>query len=224
MHSPAIRYKAETLRRNGNSLHDIVKILGVNKSTVSFWCRDISLTESAIQKIAKQTKNKVSIGLLRYSERIRKERVKNDINLKKMGARMIGEVSGRDIFTTGLGLYWGEGYKNGEFGFTNSNPDIISFYLKWLKFFDVSKDGLIFRLTINQAFQREENKIINFWIRLLNVKREQFSQTTRIRTDLKKASMKNKNNYKGILRVKVRNGLSLRHKVLGAIGHIYKNS
>ena len=90
----------------------------------------------------------------------------------------------------------------------------------WLKIFNVSKSDLIFRLTINQIFKSQENKIKNFWINLLDVKNDQFSKTTRIKTKLKKAFLKNGQTYKEILRVKVRKGTSLKNKILGAIEHI----
>ena len=54
----------------------------------------------------------------------------------------------------------------------------------------------------------------------LDVKKEQFSKTTFIQTNLKKASIKNVEKYRGILRVKVRKGTALRNKILGAIEHI----
>ena len=122
----------------------------------------------------------------------------------------------------GLGLYWGEGYKesNGEMGFTNSNPRMILFYLKWLKLFNISNDQLIFRLTINKIFESEKKKIMNFWMKYLNAKEFQFSKTTIINTNLKKTNTKNIDSYKGILRVKVRRGLILKNKILGAIDAI----
>jgi hypothetical protein len=116
-------------------------------------------------------------------------------------------------------LYWGEGYKyeNSELGFTNSNPHMIRFYFKWLELWNVKKDSLIFRLTMNEIFRKEESNIKTFWVNFLGVKKEQFSKSTFIKTNLKKTSFKNIEKYKGILRVKVRKGTALRNKILGAI-------
>ena len=141
---------------------------------------------------------------------------------RQEGVTILGNLSHRDILMVGLGLYWGEGYKyeNSELGFTNSSPFMIAFYLKWLKLWNVEKDSLIFRLTINEFFKKEEKTIKFFWIKFLEIKEEQFSKTTYIKTNLKKASLKNKEIYKGILRVKVRKGTALRNKILGAIEHI----
>lgn len=222
MYYPQLKETVKKMRQNGASLGDIVKKFDLNKSTVSFWCKDMILSESAIQKIKTQGKEKSVKGLLRYSESKRKERMERNILQKQKGASALGILSSRDTLMVGLGLYWGEGYKyeNGEFGFTNSNPYMIRFYFKWLALWNVKKDSLIFRLTINEFFRHEEDNIKFFWINFLGVKKEQFSKTTFIKTNLKKASIENMEKYKGILRVKVRKGTFLRNEILGAIEHI----
>ncbi len=222
MYYPHIKEEAKDMREKGFSLSEISKKLNITKSTLSLWCKDIILTESAILKIKTKGKLKSVRGLLRYSELKRRERIDRNILQKQEGAEMVANLSNRDIFMVGLGLYWGEGYKesNGEMGFTNSSSVMINFYIKWLNLFKVSKDDLIFRLTINNFFKNYEKDIKSFWINYLNIKENQFSKTTIIKTNLKKASVKNKEKYKGILRVKVRRGLSLKNKILGAIDYI----
>jgi len=222
MYYSHVKEAVQKIRQNGTSLSDIVKKFGITKSTASFWCKDIVLLEYAIQKIKTHGKEKSVKGLLRYSEFKRKERINRNIFQRQEGVEILGKLSKRDILMIGLGLYWGDGYKyeNGELGFTNSNPEMIRFYFKWLELWNVKKDSLIFRLTINEFFKREEKAIKSFWLNFLDVKKEQFSKTTFIKTNLKKASFKNKQKYKGILRVKVRRGTHLRNKILGAIENI----
>lgn len=222
MYYPQIKEKVKIMRKNGESLGNISKKLHIAKSTLSFWCKDMVLTETAIKKIKLKGKTKSIQGLLRYSELKRKERMIRNTLQKQEGADIFGVLSNRDILMIGLGLYWGEGYKyeNSEFGFTNSNPYMIQFYFKWLKLWNVEKDSLIFRITLNEFFRKEEINIKRFWLNFLEIQEGQFSKTTYIKTNLKKASMKNIENYKGILRVKVRRGIALRNKILGAIDHI----
>ena len=224
MYYPRIKETAKKMRKSGISLGDISKKLHVTKSTLSFWCKDIVLSESAIRKIKTKGKVKSVKGLLRYSESKRKERMERSILQKQEGIKTVGILSSRDTLMIGFGLYWGEGYKyeNGELGFTNSNPYMIRFYFKWLDLWNVEKGSLIFRLTVNEFFKKEENKIKTFWVNFLGIKKEQFSRTTYIKTNLKKASPENIEKYKGILRVKVRKGTSLRNKILGAIEYIAK--
>ena len=57
-------------------------------------------------------KKKRSIkGLLKYSERKKNSKNKNTFDQKQSGAKMVGKLSSRDVLMVGLGLYWGEGYK-----------------------------------------------------------------------------------------------------------------
>jgi hypothetical protein len=220
MHSPEVIFKAKRMRKEGTSLNEISSVLGVKKTTVSYWCRDIGLNESAIRRIKSKGKEKSVQGLLRYSEIKRKERIERDVIQKKGGGDMVGSFSDRDLLMVGLGLYWGEGYKEGELGFTNSNPKLIKFYLTWLRIFDISKQDLIFRLTINEVFKPIQSKIESFWLDFLNVDKNQFSKTTIIKTKLKKAFLRENHTYNGILRVKVRRGSALKNKILGAIEYI----
>jgi len=224
MHYPYIKQKVKEMRLAGKSLQDIASSLNMNKSTISFWCRDIKLSEDAIRRIKYNGNTKSMLGLMRYSEIKRNERIERTKNHKQEGVSLVGKLIERDILMVGLGLYWGEGYKesNGELGFTNSNFNIIDFYIRWLFLFGVPKEDLIFRLTINHLFEKEEKNIKIFWVKHLSVQESQFSKTTIIKTSLKKSSIKNKEKYKGVLRVKVRRGLKLKNKILGAIDHISK--
>src|SRR3989338_4729000 len=174
MHYPHIKETAKKMRKEGASFGDISKKLHIAKSTLSFWFKDITLSESVIKKIKTKGNAKSIRGLLRYTESKRKERIVRNIFQKEEGVEMMGNLSNRDILMVGLGLYWGEGYKyeNGELGFTNSNPEMILFYLKWLELWNVKKDSLIFRITINELFRKEEGGIKNFWINFLGVRRE----------------------------------------------------
>lgn len=225
MYNLKIKNQAKKLRKKGQTVRDIATNLGVSFSTVSFWCRDIKLSESVIKRMIFLKKEKSTKGLLRYSEIKRAQRIKNTIFQKNQGANIVANLSKRDVLMVGLGLYWGEGYKesNGELGFTNSNIDIIRFYLVWLNIFNVSKKDLIFRLSINQIFKNQEKSIKNFWVKELKIKSIQFTKTTFIKTNLKKAYTKRGNKYGGILRVKVRKGLILKNRILGAIEHIAQN-
>jgi hypothetical protein len=222
VHNIDIKREAKKMRTKGGTVRDIAKKLGLSFSTVSFWCRDIKLSEAVIKRMKFNKKERSIKGLLKYSERKRAQRIKNTYDQKQKGAKIVIKLSNRDVLMIGLGLYWGEGYKesNDEMGFTNSNPRMVRFYIKWLKLNNVPISNLIFRLSINKIFNNQEKSIKDFWIKFLNIKENQFSKTTFINTNLKKANMKNLATYKGILRVKVRRGLSLKNKVLGAIEHV----
>jgi hypothetical protein len=212
------KIEALMLRKQGNSISDISKKLLISKSTVSVWCRDIALSDKAIAFISKRSKSKSTSALLHYSERVRLKRQVNTLASTESGKKRLGRMSARDIYCIGLGLYWGEGYKKGsqEFGFTNSDPSMVQFYLHWLEtVFGIKKNDLILRVSINELHKMRAEEVEQFWSKLLNVPILQFTKTSLIKMQSKKVYKETK--HMGTLRIKVRKGTSLRREVLGSL-------
>ncbi len=213
------KHSALILRKNGLSINAIANKLHVSKSTVSMWCRDIILTEKQIQKIALQSKHHATAGLLRAAETLRSRRLLRTREAEDEGKRDVGVLNKRDIHMIGLGLYWGEGYKRGsqELGFTNSDPLLIQFYIKWLeKVFGISKEKLILRVSINNTHEHRDVEIIKFWSNITGIPRTQFTRTSFIKAASRRKYPQENVHY-GTLRIKVRNGTQLRRRILGSI-------
>jgi predicted transcriptional regulator len=213
------RQKAQILRESGLSIKDISLKLNVSKSSVSMWCQDIVLSEEAVQNIVKTSKKKCTAGILRYTESLRKKRQANIIDDKQKGLDMLGKLSSRDVMCIGIGLYWGEGYKKGnqEFGFTNSDPQMIVFYIKWLRnIFNIDKKELILRISINELHEYRIKEVENFWVKNTGVPFSQFTKTSLIKTKSKKI-YENQEQHFGTLRIKVRRGTKMRRMILGMI-------
>ncbi len=216
------REHAQSLRKTGVSIKDIAKKLSVSTSTVSLWCRDIVLSQAAIQKIVSKSQHKSTLGILRYTESLRLRRQQTVLDDKELGAMRLGALSDRDIYCLGLGLYWGEGYKKGnqEFGFTNSDSKMIGFYLKWLKIvFAVTPKDLILRVSINELHKNRIDEVQGFWVRSTGIPISQFTVPSLIKTKNNKIYNNHGDHY-GTLRVKVRRGTRMRRQVLGAIESI----
>jgi hypothetical protein len=119
----------------------------------------------------------------------------------------------------GLGLYWGEGYKKGstELGFTNIDPKVITFYIKWLKqCFGIEKDRFILRVSINATHRQREKEVLQYWSRLLGVPLTQFSKTSFVKTKQKRVYANAKTHY-GTLRIKARRGSVIRERILATL-------
>lgn len=216
------KISAQELRKQGHSLSEIVSKIKISKSTASVWCRDISMSAVAQKKLKSRTTEKSLAGLAEYSKRIKNNKILQIKIDAKIGSNKLGEISNRDIYCIGLGLYWGEGYKSGsqEFGFTNSDPEMILFYIKWLEtIFLVKKNDLILRVSINELHKKREIQINQFWSNLTAVPLLQFTKMSFIKSVSKK-SYPNSNNYMGTLRIKVRKGTRMRREVIGAIKYI----
>lgn len=213
------REKALEMRARGTSIGQISRELGVSKSTVSLWCKNIALSQSQIEAIHTGMRKAGTRALLLVAEKKRAERMRAIEHFKRIGAKDVGRLSKRDLFILGLGLYWGEGYKNGseETGFTNSDPGMIRIFVSWLcRIYGIQKTDLIFRISINQIHSKRIDTVMRYWTQLLGVSKTQFTKTSLIKSPVKKL-YKNNDNYYGVLRVKVRNGVNLRRRILGSL-------
>jgi hypothetical protein len=210
---------AISLRKQGTSITQIAKQLQVSKSTVSYWCRDITLSPAAKSRIIFNSLQKSTRGMLAYTESLQKERQERMAIDQKRGASLLGTLTPRDIFCIGLGLYWGEGYKKGsqEFGFTNSDPVVIIFYLKWLHLvYKIESPDLIARVSINARHRSRLAEIHTYWSHLTKIPLSQFTTASLIKTTSQK-TYRNQKTYFGTLRIKVRRGTRYRREILSAI-------
>jgi len=211
--------RARALRREGKSIGDIVRILNANKSTVSYWCRNIALTRAQQSVLALRQRDAGALGRLRAAELKRAKRRETIQIFMQKGAKDVGHVSRRDLFMLGLALYWGEGYKlgNDECGITNSDPSIILMFISWTKeIYEINRNDLILRVSINEAHRRRVKIVEKYWSEKIKVPLSQFTKTSLIHTRSKKQYLNGEQHF-GTLRVKVRRGTSLRRRIMGSI-------
>ena len=120
------------LRKNGVALGIIANELGVAKSTVSLWVRDVRLSKTQIKRLKKNSHNietveKRRVSRLAGSER-RKEMIRNTAHKKAV------MLSGNPLWYIGVSLYWGEGSKTGRtVGVANSDPAVIVTMMKFFR-------------------------------------------------------------------------------------------
>ncbi len=210
------------MRAEGKSFNEIARDLQVSKSTISFWCREISLTKKQREVLLNRRRSAATRGLFFATEKKRGERILRDQANAKQGSLDVGALSKRDIFTVGLALYWGEGYRKGnrEFGFTNSDAGIIQTFMVWLeRCYTIPRSDLILRVSVNTIHQKRERAILAYWSWITNVPLSQFSKTSFIKTKSRKRYL-NLHKHFGTLRIKVRRGTALRQRVLGSLKKI----
>jgi hypothetical protein len=212
------------LRRQGKSIRQIALATGINVSSVSYWCRNISLTKKQQQILVKNQKSRSYAGRLKSAEKLRKNRIKITRELKKIGAKEIGKLSDREFFMAGIGLYWGEGYRSHEMvGFTSKDEEIIKFIIAWFKrFLKIKNSDLILRVSINKIYKNRINLAQNYWYKITGIPLSQFTKPSIIKSKLNKIYFSNKNYY-GTLRITVRRSRNMHRKMMGWIDGLYKN-
>ena len=166
------KQKALTLRKQGMSYSQIKEKLGISKSTLSGWLYNMPLSEKRIREL--QADNPIRIERYRNTMRVKKETRLKEV-FKKV-SKDIGSFSKRDLFLSGLFLYWGEGHKTGNAaGLTNTNPDMLKFYIRWLKLFGVKQNQLKIHLHLYSDMDIKKQE--KYWSRELSIPLSQFRKS-----------------------------------------------
>lgn len=213
------RERARKLRRKGLGIAEIAAKMQESKSTVSYWCRDIALTGQQLKRLQQKSYHAGVAQFLKLAEQKRQKRLRDERRCSVQGVFDVGVPSRRDLFMLGLGLYWGEGYKrsNGELGFTNSDPKMISTYIRWLQeVYGIQRSELVFRISINEIHKERIGKVLAYWRIITGGTVNQFTNPSFIKTEVKK-KYANHDHYFGILRVKVRGGSKVKARILGSL-------
>ena len=212
------RIKVRQLRLEGASINDIAQKLGLSKSTVSYWCKDIRLSPQQIEKLVQRQLSASYKGRLKAVEKKRFNRLQEIEQLKWSGRKEIGKLNKREFLMAGLGIYWGEGYKSlTTAAITSSDLKIILFMLKWFKeTCQIPAKDLIFRVGLNASHKHRVQVVEKYWSEKTGIPLNQFTKTTLIKTITKKI-YSHPDNYYGTLRVCVRRSSRLQRKILGWI-------
>jgi hypothetical protein len=164
--------QARALRAEGHTLADIAAGLGVSKSSVSLWVRDVPFTPSPR-----------NYGPQRRRQPLRERRLRQVEESNREGTARLGELSDQAFLAAGAALYAGEGSKSdGEVNFANSDPDMVRFFCAWLRrFFEIDEERLRVRVYLHQGLDLDA--VERFWSRLTQVPRSQFRKPYRAEPD-----------------------------------------
>ncbi|MEK7523668.1 MAG: hypothetical protein AAB588_01430 [Patescibacteria group bacterium] len=204
----AEKYKALDLRKKGISYRQIINAIPVSRSTLSLWLRDIVLThEQKRRLLSNRAKGAYKGAKVQQEKRVRKTQLiiqqaeKEFLTLKK-----------DMLFLGGLFLYWAEGDKHRKemVKFTNSDPMMISFMMKWFrKICYVPENKFRVQLHIHDFHIR--GNVEKFWSKITGVSQKQFYKTY-----IKETSLPQRRNvlYNGTCAVRV-NDVNLFRKIQG---------
>jgi transcriptional regulator with XRE-family HTH domain len=140
---PEERIQARRLRReHGLALRTIAERLGVSKSSVSIWVRDIELTPA--QEAALLASNPIRNGQLRGMQ-VRRDRCREDRIAAQQHGRQRVRL-GDPAFIAGCMLYWAEGSKSRNAAqLVNTDADLLRTFLDFLRAsYEVPDDRVAF--------------------------------------------------------------------------------
>jgi len=197
-------------RKLGLSYGEIRKKIGVSKSTLSLWLKNVPLSPKHKKHL--YTKQ---IKILARGSQSQKERRKRDIEkiIESAGHEINIPISDDTMKLFGAALYWAEGSKTNEFSITNSDPVLILFFVRWVeKILKIKPTAL--RAKLNIYPQQNEIRIKKFWSELTTIPIKNFTKSF-----VKPLSKNYRQNilYHGTIRVIVPKGTDLRHRLFGWI-------
>jgi hypothetical protein len=126
------QHRARELRAQAWTLVEIAEELGVAKSSVSLWVRDVEFEPRPRRTARRRAPNSLQ----------RRKQAEID-EMDRLGLARLGTLDEQAFLAAGAALYAGEGAKaDGTLKFANSSPDMISFFCHWLRtFFDTTSLG-----------------------------------------------------------------------------------
>jgi hypothetical protein len=178
--------KALKLRLQGKSYNEITKTLGVPKSTLSEWFTNLVLSKEASERLKTRAYHGSVTALVKRNKlqtHLAKQRA---FSVRNNALKEIGQISKRDLFILGIGLYWAEGYKrpiikNGversyhPVSLSNSDPKLVMVFLKFLReICKIDESKITAGLRIYQHHNPEY--LLNFWSELTKIPKGKFQK------------------------------------------------
>lgn len=208
--------RARELRAGGATYDEIAAELGVSKGSISLWVRDMPRTgRLSREEIGKRT----GARLAAYWEAGKADREAARQGVRDAASAAVGAVSDREVLIAGAIAYWCEGSKSKTYdrrehvGFTNSDPHLITFFMRFLGVAGVTADRLICRLLIHESADIQAAE--QFWRDLTGLPDSQFRRPTLKRHNPKTVRRNTGESYRGCLVITVRRSTELYRQIEG---------
>jgi hypothetical protein len=161
--------RARELRAAGATVPDIAAALGVSKSSVSLWVRDVPTPPMVRRRTRSHTEHPAKV-------RAREEAAAMDA----LGVERLGSLSDQAFLAAGAALYAGEGSKTpGSVMFANTDAAMASFFLRWFRtFFEVDERRLRCRIYLHA--DQDIEAATSFWSEVTRIPIHQFTQPHRV--------------------------------------------
>jgi len=182
-----VRNGALRLRLAGKSYNEIHAALGIPKSTLSGWFRNVVLSTTAQTRIS----SRAGIGTATLIKRNKMQTHNAEQRARKMRASAKKEIpvlTKRDLLILGAVLYWAEGYKrlqirdgkarmSHSISFVNADPHMIKAFLRFLReILEVPIDAI--HLTMRLYPHINEGHARKYWMSITKLPASCFQNTT----------------------------------------------
>ncbi|QCX77106.1 hypothetical protein C9F11_17250 [Streptomyces sp. YIM 121038] len=210
-----LKEKARELRLQGWTYDKIKAELGCSKSSVSLWVRDLPTPERR-----QRTREEASAIAKRSWEPKLRLREEERQRTKKAAMDEVGQLTDRELFLIGVGLYWAEGTKSKPYKrrervtFVNSDPGMVKIFLSWLDLLNVERENVRFYVMIHETADVPGAE--RYWANLVGADRCAFNKTTIKKHNPKTVRKNVGETYRGCLVIQVRQSAELYRRIEGA--------
>jgi transcriptional regulator with XRE-family HTH domain len=168
------RQRARELRAESWTLKAIAEELGVAKSSVSLWVRDVEFTPRPVNGARSQRRDPNKLQ--------RRKRQEIEALLAE-GQRRVGDLDEREFLVAGAALYAGEGSKgDGRVKFTNSDARLVAIFCAWLRhFFEIDESRTRVHLYLHEEL--DVDGAVEFWSDVTSIPSTQFGKPYRAVAD-----------------------------------------
>lgn len=163
------RQQALLLRSKGNTYSEIVSKLGIAKSTLAGWVKDV-FPPDIEQKIREIAANKYRVKIQQWSKYRSNKLLQEECLEQEKYARDVRMLSKKDLFLIGTSLYWAEGGKTRRwsFSFYNSDPNINKIMMRFLReVCDINDEMIKIQLVLHPNI--EEILAKKYWAEVLRL-------------------------------------------------------
>jgi hypothetical protein len=139
---------AQAFRRLGLSYGEISAIVPISKSTLSIWCREVTLTPEQIAAIRQQR------GIPRDTQRKRRLEVEALMLSARSKARALLDDP---TFVAGVVMYWAEGAKTyRRLSMSHSEPAALRLFISWVSAYLIPNPTGSFKVFLHAGNNVEE--------------------------------------------------------------------
>lgn len=166
-----IKEKALTMRRRGVSTRDIEKKLGISRSTLSYWFRNVKLHPRFVKRMKARNDKaliKARAAAVKWHNRqksVRLQQASHEAN------ETLSHIDCNDTAVAELALsllYLGEGMKTTGTGLGNSDPLILRFFVRMLhRLYGVRPTDL--KCELHLRADQDPVGITRYWSRTLGI-------------------------------------------------------
>jgi len=190
------RTEARRLRTEDRlSLKTIAERLGVAKSSVSLWVRDLPLSQQRMKEL--NLVGGTRGGLVRSTKArdIRRQ-------YQQDGRNMAEKLQNETLFVAGCMMHWSEGEKSkNRVSISNTDLDFLRLWLSFaLRFFDVCRQDMTLAIHCHTNNGLTKEQIENYWLEQLCLPRSCLRATSVL---IKEGSFKKNKHPYGVARIDI---------------------